>query len=79
MRFCKRGKELKRNRRVFTEFLVVDLAGNPIAHFPTKEEAEDYVEHEAKGRRIVEVNLNGTTTIISNKVFNSAHQFREEE
>ena len=64
-----RSSKLKRHR-TFEEFVVVDMAGNTIAHFETEELAKRFVETEAHGRRIVRMNMNGMTTIINNEAYN---------
>lgn len=57
--------------RTFTEFVVVDIAGNPIAHFGDDEaRSKQFVEEDAKGRRIIQINLNSMVTIINNEAYN---------
>lgn len=60
-----------KRRRVFTAYVVIDMAGNPIRNFDTREEAERFVAEESHGNRIQEVNLNGNTAIIQNEVHNA--------
>ena len=65
-----RSSKLKR-RRTFEEFVVVDMAGNPITHFETEELAKGFVDTEAHGLRIVRMNMNGMTTTINNEAYNA--------
>ena len=63
--------------RAFEQFVVVDLAGNPIEHFDTEAEAKEFVSEEAHGRRIVQMNVNGVTTIINNEIHNAMNDLKD--
>ena len=71
-----RSSKSKR-RRVFEQFVVVDLAGNQIARFDTEAEANEFVSEEAHGRRIVQMNVNGVTTIINNEIHNALNDLKD--
>ena len=64
-------------RMAFEQFVVVDLAGHPIAHFDTEAEAKAFVREEAHGRRIVQMNVNGVTTIINNEIHNALNDLKD--
>lgn len=66
----RRSSKAKR-RRTFEQFVVVDLTGNPIAHFDTEAEAQEFISEEAHGRRIVQMNVNRVATIINNEIHNA--------
>lgn len=71
-----RSSKCKR-RRAFEQFVVLDIAGNPIAHFDTESEAQEFVNDEAHGRRIVQMNVNGVTTIINNEIHNALNDLKD--
>ena len=72
----RRSSKSKR-RRAFEQFVVVDIADNPIARFDTEAAAKEFVSDEAHGRRIVQMNVNGVTTIINNEIRNALNDLKD--